>query len=62
VAQPEKRLHELQRLGFARAVVARTARDGSAVAPIDVLAVSQVGEVAALLGPPGKIGAKNRFD
>jgi DNA repair protein RadA/Sms len=62
VAQPEKRLHELERLGFARAVVARTARDGSRGCPIEVRGVSQVGEVAALLRPASTLGAQNRFD
>lgn len=59
VAQTEKRLQELARLGFARAITARAAVDGlSPPAGIEVAGLSHVGELAELVVPAGKF----RFD
>jgi len=49
VAQPEKRLQELARLGFSRAVVARTCLDGLPPAGVEAVGISRVAEVASLL-------------
>jgi DNA repair protein RadA/Sms len=59
VAQTERRLLELQRLGFFRAVTARAAVEKlAAPATIEAVGLSQVGELADLLVGAGKI----RFD
>ena len=59
VPQPDRRLLELQRLGFSRAVMARGAVEKLAgPAAIDVVGLSRVGELADLVVPGGKI----RFD
>ena len=59
VAQTERRLLELHRLGFSRAVTARAAVEKLATpAAIEAVGLSQVGELADLLVPAGKI----RFD
>jgi DNA repair protein RadA/Sms len=59
VAQTERRLLELQRLGFCRAVTARAAVEKLATpAAIEAVGLSHVGELADLLVPAGKI----RFD
>jgi DNA repair protein RadA/Sms len=54
VAQPDRRLQELKRLGFTRAVVARTSLEGGPPPPVEVVGVARVAEVAALLGQRGE--------
>lgn len=59
VAQTERRLLELKRLGFSKAVTARAAVEKLAPPPaIEAVGLSQVGELADLLVPARKI----RFD
>jgi predicted ATP-dependent serine protease len=56
VAHADKRIQELKRLGFARAILARTALEGLPSAPIAVRGVSHVAEVATLLAAGGGAG------
>lgn len=59
VPQTERRLLELQRLGFSRAVTARAAAEKLATpSVIEAVGLAHVGELADLLLPAGKI----RFD
>ena len=58
VAQTEKRLQELLRLGFSRAVTARAGASPPAGGPISTVGLSHVGELAELMLPAGKM----RFD
>jgi DNA repair protein RadA/Sms len=58
VAQTEKRLQELARLGFTRAVTAHAGASPPASGPIGAVGLSHVGELAGLLLPAGKM----RFD
>jgi DNA repair protein RadA/Sms len=59
VAQTERRLLELQRLGFSRALMARAAVEKLTAPPaIEVSGLSHVGQLAELIVPSGKI----RFD
>ncbi len=57
VGQAERRLQELHRLGFQRAVTARRTREVSGL-PIETLALAHVGELRELLARAGK----KRFD
>jgi DNA repair protein RadA/Sms len=59
VAQAEKRLQELARLGFTRAITAQVGKTSSpAGVPITAIGLSHVGELADLMVPAGKM----RFD
>ncbi len=59
VTQADKRLQELHRLGFTRAVLPRASQEGlPGAAPIEVVGLSQVGELAEMCSAAGKI----RFD
>ncbi len=58
VGQPDRRLTELHRLGFQRAIAARRTREGIGASPIEVLGLSHVGELRELLAGAGK----KRFD
>ncbi len=59
VAQAEKRLQELARLGFTRAITAKVGKTSSpAGIPIATVGLSHVGELADLMVPAGKM----RFD
>lgn len=59
VAQSDKRLQELQRLGFTQAIAARaTAEHLTGPAAVAIVGLSHVGELAEMFIPSGKI----RFD
>jgi DNA repair protein RadA/Sms len=58
VGQAERRLTELHRLGFHRAIAAKRTREGLAASPIETLGLSHVGELRELLAATGK----KRFD
>ena len=63
VAQAEKRLQELARLGFTRAITARAAATSlPAGIPISAVGLSHVGELAEVVVSTGKTAGKMRFD
>jgi DNA repair protein RadA/Sms len=58
VGQVDRRLQELHRLGFHRAIAARPTREGLGASPIETLGLCHVGELRELLASTGK----KRFD
>ena len=58
VGQADRRLTELHRLGFHRAIAAKRTREGLAASPIETLGLSHVGELRELFAATGK----KRFD
>ncbi len=62
VGQADRRLQELERLGFHRAITAKRTQAGRGALSLEALGLSHVGELRELLAGPGRSFGKKRFD